>query len=172
MYTSNMKVLKSARLDIKVADEVFIATALLHRENPQHPDFTISEIVERAAKENLFGELRPGVRVHASLHCVANRAPNPGRYRMLYATGDRTRRLLRAGDTYHPDRTGKIWPEPDAVPPKYAELISWAKQQYGNASPHQTRWLDGVFQMRGLGRELWRGENPDEYVRKLRENWG
>jgi len=26
--------------------------------------------------------------------------------------------------------------------------------------------------MRGLGRELWRGENPDEYVRKLRENWG
>jgi hypothetical protein len=163
---------KATRVDIKVADEVFIATALLLRENPQRSDFTISEIVERAAKENLYGELRPGVRVHASLHCVANRAPNPGRYRMLYATGERTRRLLRAGDAHHPDRTGKIWPDPDAVPPQYAELIGWAKQQFGKGSSHQTRWLDGVFQMRGFGRELWRGEDADEYVRKLRENWG
>ena len=163
---------KPSRVDIKVADEVFLATALLHRENPKRSDFTISEIVQRAAKENLFGELRPGVRVHASLHCVANRAPNPGRYRMLYATGERTRRLLRAGDAHHPERTGKIWPDPEGVPPQYAELIVWAQQQYGKASPHQTRWLDGVFQMRGLGRQLWRGENPDEYVRKLRENWG
>jgi hypothetical protein len=161
-----------ARADIKVADEVFIATALLHRENPKRSDFTISEIVERAAKENLFGELRPGVRVHASLHCVANRAPNPGRYRMLYATGGRTRRLLRSGDDEHPGRTGKIWPDPEAVPSRYTELINWAKQRYGKPSSHQTRWLDGVLQMRGLGRELWRGENPDEYVRKLRENWG
>ena len=151
---------------------MFIATALLHRENPKRPDFTISEIVERAAKENLFGELRPGVRVHASLHCVANRAPNPGRYRMLYATGERTRRLLRSGDDEHPGRTGKIWPDPEEVPSRYAELIQWAKQQYGKPSSHQARWLDGVLQMRGLGRELWRGENPDEYVRKLRENWG
>lgn len=83
---------------IKIADEVFIATALLHRENPDREDFTIGEIVERAAKENLVGELRRGVRVHASLHCVANRAPNLGRYRMLYATGDRTRRLLQSSD--------------------------------------------------------------------------
>ena len=163
---------KTARVDVKVADEVFIATALLHRENPKRADFTISEIVERAAKENLFGELRPGVRVHASLHCVANRAPNPGRYRMLYATGERTRRLLRSGDDEHPGRTGKIWPDPEAVPSRYAELIHWAKQQYGKPSSHQTRWLDGVLQMRGLGRELWRGEDPDEYVRRLRENWG
>jgi len=166
-----MTLVKANRVNLKVADEVFIATALLHRENPRRSDFTISEIVERAAKENLFGELRPGVRVHASLHCVANRAPNPGRYRMLYATGERTRRLLRAGDAQHPDRTGKIWPDPEEVPAQYRELVDWAKQQYGKASPTQTRWLDGIFQMRGLGRELWRGEDADEYVRKLRENW-
>ena len=151
---------------ITVADEVFIATALLHRENPEREDFTISEIVDRAAKENLTGQLRPGVRVHTSLHCVANRAPNPGRYRMLYATGERTRRLLRSGDETHPERTGKTWPNPEDLPPQYHELIEWAKKQYG-----KTRWLDGIFQMRGLGRELWRGEDPDEYVRKLRVNW-
>ena len=158
-------------IDVKVADEVFVATALLHQEHPQRHEFTISEIVERVAHENLHGKLRPGVRVHASLHCVANRAPNPGRYRMLYATGDRTRRLLQSGDEVHPQRTGKIWPEPEDVPPQYRELIDWAKERYGKSAPRQVRWLDGIFQMRGMGRELWKGEDPDEYVRGLRENW-
>jgi len=162
---------KALAVHLKVADEVFIATALLHRENAGRADFTIGEIVARAQRENLFGTLRPGVRVHASLQCVANRPPNPGRYRMLYATGDRTRRLLRSGDEVHPQRTGKIWPEPEDVPPRYRELIEWAQRQYGKGSPSQTPWLAGILQMRGLGKSLWRGEDPDEYVRKLRENW-
>jgi hypothetical protein len=154
-----------------VADEVFIATALLHREHRDREAFTISDIVERANQENLFGELRPGVRVHASLHCVANRPPNPGRYRMLYANGDRTRRLLLSSDDVHPERTGKIFPDPEDMPVKYHELIEWAKKRYGTGSPPRGRWLDGVLKMFGLGKELWRGEDPDEYVRKLREGW-
>ena len=158
-------------VDVKVADEVFLVTAALHRENPDREDFTISEIVARAARENLTGELRPGVRVHASLHCVANKAPNPGRYRMLYATDKRTRRLLRSGDDVHPLRTGKIWPEPEDVPTKYRELLEWAKRRYGTSPPVTTRWLEGIFQLRGIGRQLWRNEDPDEYVRRLRENW-
>ena len=44
----------------KVADEVWIAVALLHRENPKREDFTISEIVERARREKIAGALRPG----------------------------------------------------------------------------------------------------------------
>jgi hypothetical protein len=156
---------------IKVADETFLATALLHRENPERPDFTIREIVERAARENLAGELRPGVQWHASLHCIANAAPNPARLRMLYATGEGTRRLLLPGDDAHPQRTGKIFPDPEDVPPKYRELIEWAKQRYQKESPGGGRWLDGVFQLFGLGKELWAGEDPDEYVRKLREGW-
>jgi hypothetical protein len=161
----------TSRVKIMVADEVFIATALLHRENPSREDFTIGEIVERAAKENLFGELRPGVRVHASLHCDASKAPNPGRYRILYGTGKKTRRLLLSTDKVHPARNGKIWPNAEDVPARYTELIDWAKQRYGKGGPQNTRWLDGVLQLRGMGRELWKGEDPDEYVRKLRENW-
>jgi hypothetical protein len=168
----SISISKGAGTKIKVADEAFIATALLQRENPHREDFTVSEIVTRAARENLFGELRPGVRVHASLHCVANRAPNPGRYRMLYATGDHTRRLLRSGDEVHPGRSGKIWPDPQSVPPQFRELIEWAKQQFGKDTPRTTRWIDGIFHLRGLGRELWQGEDADEYVKKLRENWG
>ena len=158
-------------MTIKVADEVFLATALLHRENPDREDFTISEIVDRAGKENLAGELRPGVRVHASLHCIANRPPNPARYRMLYATGEVMRRLLLSQDDVHPGRTGKIWPDPEDIPKQYRELIDWAKQRFGTATPRRDHWLSGILQMRGLGRELWREEDPDEYVRKLREDW-
>jgi hypothetical protein len=69
---------------VKVADEVWIATALLHRENPKREDFTVAEIVERARRENISGKLRPSVQVHVYLHCVANRPPNPGCHRMLY----------------------------------------------------------------------------------------
>jgi hypothetical protein len=66
------------RHELKVADEVWIVTALLHREHPERDDFTVAEIVERARKEGLTPELRPGVYVHAIVHCVANRPPNPG----------------------------------------------------------------------------------------------
>src|SRR5580700_7982091 len=109
---------------IKVADEVWLATALLHRENPSRTDFTLSEIVERVAKEAIIGGLRPGVYVHAALHCVANRPPNPGRYRMLYETRPKYRRLYRLGDNYDPQREGsKITPDPDRIPPSYISLL-------------------------------------------------
>lgn len=163
---------RNDKASIKVADETFIAAALLTQENPGREDFTISEIVERAAKENLYGRLRPGVRVHASVHCVANKEPNPGPYRMLYATGLHTRRLLLSTDPVHPERDGKIWPNPEEVPPRYVELIDWAKQRYGKLAPlaHSPR-LEGILKMQGLGTELWHATNADKYVEELRENW-
>ena len=74
---------------IKVADEVWVATLMLHQRYPERLDFSIEEIVEFAgsAKELRFmGPLRPGFYVHVVQHCVANRPPNPGRYRMLFET--------------------------------------------------------------------------------------
>lgn len=72
-----------SKVQVKVADEVWVATALLHRENPKRNWFSVEEIVDRAAREGLVKPQRPGVYVHAVQHCVANRPPNPGRYRML-----------------------------------------------------------------------------------------
>ncbi|MEZ5354191.1 MAG: hypothetical protein R2762_16260 [Bryobacteraceae bacterium] len=160
-------------IEVKVADEVFIATALLHRENPKRSDFLIGEIVARAAVEDLAGELRAGVRVHASLHCVANRAPNPGKYAMLFETGKNRRRLLLASDPVHPERTGKVFPDPGDVPERYHELIDWARHRYGTEEPKSrpVQWLSGVFEMFGLGKNLWSDEDPDEYIRKQREGW-
>ena len=166
-----MKNILERQSKIRVADEVFIAIALLHREHPEKADFTIDEIASRVAQENLHGEVRPGIQAHIYSHCVANRPPRPSTHRMLYATGSGTRRLLLEGDDVHPERTGKVFPDPDDVPPKYHELIDWAKRRYNQSGESKSRWLEGVLQMRGMGREIWKGEDPDEYVRRLREGW-
>lgn len=181
------------KIDLGCAAEVFLATALLHREHPQRRDFSIQEIVDRAARENLTGRLRSGINVHTSQHCVANRAPNPAKHRMLFATGKHTRRLLLAGDEVHPRRTGKILPGKGEIPEKYWPLLQWAKKRYeegGSGAVQQPgkkgleqqidlqqaaetpqRWLESLLEMEGLGKECWKNVDPDEYVRKLREGW-
>ena len=184
---------QSVSTEITCAAEVFIATALLHQEQPKRSDFAIKEIVSRAAREDIAGGMRPGVSVHASQHCVANRPPNPARNRMLFATGTRTRRLLLPSDEIHPERTGKIFPEPGDIPTKYLPLLAWAKKRYddhaiGEGSGHSAgssgpgnkqntgmqkpeRWLESLFELEGLGKEHWKNVDPDEFVRHLREGW-
>ncbi len=49
---------------IRVADEVWIATALLHREHPGAADFSLKEIEARLAREGLTDDKRPGVYPH------------------------------------------------------------------------------------------------------------
>jgi hypothetical protein len=143
---------QAVMIDVSCAVEVFLATALLHRENPERGDFTIQEIVSRAAKENITGEMRMGVSVHASQHCVANKAPNPAKHRMLFATGRSTRRLFLPGDEADSGRTGKIFPEADEVPKKYLPMLEWARQRFEKGIAEAGQWsLD-----------------PDERIRQLR----
>lgn len=118
-------------MNILVADEVWIGTALLHRENPEKNDFSTNEIVDRIAEENIFGSLRPGVITHVNQHCIANKRPNPGNYRMLYETKRGRRRLFKPGDYYHPYReAGKIHPDPEKILDKYNFLLFWYKEKY------------------------------------------
>jgi hypothetical protein len=156
---------------IKVADEVWVATALLHRENPSRSDFTLQEIVERAEKEGIIEERRPGVYVHAALHCVANRPPNPGRYRMLYETKPKHRRLFRQGDGYDPQRQGsKVTPEPDEIPLRYAYLLKWY-EGWSRSQGEKAIESDPLLALYGSGKKLWADEHADEYVARLREGW-
>lgn len=156
---------------IKVADEVWIATALLHKEQPKRVDFTVDEIVKRVEKEALTQELRPGVRVHVLQHSVANRPPNPGRYRMLFATGKLTRRLFRSGDAFDPAREGgKIVPAKEEIPPDYRHLLDWYLTSYSRSGAALEK-ADPILALRGLGKEIWKGEDPDSYVRRLRKGW-
>jgi hypothetical protein len=162
---------RTARAELKVADEVWIVAALLHRENPRQLDFTIQEIVDRAHREGLSTPLRPGVYVHVVQHCVANRPPNSGPYRMLFETSEGRRRLFRKGDSYHPDRkSGKITPNPDDVPLEYAGLLKWYdawSSEFGNDAGQE----DPLLSLRGSGKQVWADEHADDYVRRLREGW-
>lgn len=161
----------------KVADEVWIATALLHRERPNEEAFSITEIVERAEREKLTPRLRPGVRVHATLHCVADLPPNPGRYCMLRSVGRGRRRLFRPGDPVHPARSGaKTKPQRDELPEPFRELLDWYERDYapGGRADRQGGRVerpDPLLALRGSGKEVWREEGPDEYVERLRSGW-
>jgi hypothetical protein len=163
---------KDTRLtNVKVADEVWIAAALLHRERPEAKDFSIEEIVGRARRERLREPLRPSVYVHVVLHCVANRPPNPGRYRMLFETSEGRRRLYRIGDAYHPDReSSKITPDPQDLPSGYGELLGWYRDWSEEATRNQLE-NDPLLKAQGSGKHLWADEPADEYVRGLREGW-
>jgi len=159
-----------AKEGIRVADEVWLAAALLHREEPNQPDFSIEEIVERAKRESINGPIRPGVYVHVVQHCVANRPPNPARYRMLFETGAGRRRLFRKGDAYHPARAGaKITPNLEDIPERYRGLLAWYQDWCTkmDLAPE----ADPLLALLGSGKRLWQGEHADDYVRRLREEW-
>lgn len=156
---------------VKVADEVWIATALLHREQPGQADFAIDEIVERARKEAIAGPIRPGVYVHIVQHCVANRAPNPGRYRMLIEPAEGRRRLFRRGDAYHPAREGaKITPDANEMPDGYTGLLAWYKE-WSLSSGASIEKSDPLIALRGSGKWIWADDHADDYVHRLREGW-
>jgi hypothetical protein len=161
----------SRERELKVADEVWIATALLHREHPEATDFGIQEIVERAQREGLYKPLRRGVYVHAVQHCVANRAPNPGRYRMLIETRPARRRLFRVGDSYDPRREGaKMVPHEEDMPHGYRGLLSWY-ERWSMSATNDLLKNDPLLALRGSGKQIWAGEHADDYVRRLREAW-
>ena len=159
-----------ARREVKVADEVWLIAALLHREHPEQADFSVEEIVERARKEGIGGRLRPGVYVHAVQHCVANRPPNPGRYCMLFETSSGRRRLWRPGDKVDGRRSGaKSIPQREETPPRYQHLLDWYLEEY--AGSRRDADDDPILGLRGLGKAIRDGEHPDAYVNRLRAGW-
>jgi hypothetical protein len=157
--------------DVKVADEVWIVTALLHRNHPNAADFAVDEIVERARQEKLSDSLRPGVYIHAQMHCVANRAPNPGRYRMLFETAPGRRRLYCPGDPFDSRRDGsKTTPLPTDIPERYRPLLDWYRTWCKSRSRGTSRF-GALLALEGSGKSIWSDENADDYINRMREGW-
>lgn len=161
----------SVASEIKVADEVWIATALLHKEHPDQLDFSVEEVVNRVRSEGLTESLRPGVYQHAQMHCVANRSPKPNRYRMLFETAPGRRRLFRPGDPYDSGReNSKVLPLKRDIPEKYWPLLRWYEEWSKPRQGVRGRF-DALLQLVGSGRKIWANEHADEYVNRLREGW-
>jgi hypothetical protein len=160
---------------VKVADELFLILALLHKEHPEKETFSIGEILERATAEGLGSERQDqrSLRQHAYEHAAANVPPGKqgGRYRMVFRQPDNRIRLLQASDYVHPERHQKFYPDEREIPERYHELLHWAKERREGKTELPGRWLQGLFELRGMGKEIWKGVDPDEYVRKLREDW-
>ena len=159
---------------LRVADEVWIATALLHRRHPDRSDFTVGEIVRQAEAEEIAGARRPSIQVHAYQHCVANKAPNPSRHRMLFEPARGRRRLFRPGDPYHPARTGRQLPDAGDIPPPYGALIDWYRNEYTGGGGEYAAGgdpPDPILSLRDSGAGVWADEGADSYVHRLREGW-
>jgi hypothetical protein len=161
----------AVEIDLKVSDEVWIATGLLQMEHPGQHDFSIEEIVDRVKSEKVTRSFRKSVYVHVVQHCVANRPPNSGRYRMLFETAPGRRRLFRMGDSYHPAREGaKTTPAREGIPPSYAKLLDWYREWNRDNVKDRIK-NDPLLALYGSGKDLWADEHADDYIRRLREGW-
>jgi hypothetical protein len=172
---------------MRIADGVWIATALLHREYPERPDFTESEILARFLAEGLpRGKNQSTLPTNINSHCVANRPRSRkrldpskvqgGPYRILYETRSGFRRLYRPGDDFHPDRIqsrnpSKCIPKKDQIPEQYWALLDWYSVwvEPGSGIVSIQRFEDDpLLRLRGSGRHIWADEHADEYVERLR----
>ena len=159
----------TAENTILVADEAWVALALLHREHPERDSFAAREINQRVKEECIAGEVRPGVAVHVSHHNVANTAPTSGAYRMFYRLPGGTYRLYRQGDDFHPDRKGKPTPSRVKLPERFHYLLDWYEQEYCRSA--RTPEDDPVLAMLGVGKEIWHEEDGDAFLARLRSGW-
>jgi hypothetical protein len=155
--------------EILVADEAWVALALLHREHPERPSFTAGEIRRRVEAEGIAGGIRPGIATHIGQHNVANVNPSSGTYRMSYRLPDGTYRLYREGDDCHPRRKGKIIPSRAELPESFHHLLDWYEREY--CGPRSGPETDPVLAMLGVGKEIWQEESGDAFVARLRNDW-
>jgi hypothetical protein len=154
-----------------VADEVWVALAMLHQKHRQRASFSAKEVLDQVKLERAYPDLRAGVQAHIYLHNVANVEPNSARYRMSFKLEDDTYRLYRPGDAGHPLRKGKTAPRRNELPEKYHQLLDWYEREYCAGTQHEKTGDSWFDQMWGLGKEIWAGIDADEYVASLREDW-
>jgi hypothetical protein len=158
--------------EILVADECWVALALLHRAHAQRESFSAREILDRLKLEKAHSEVRAGVPAHIYQHNVANAEPSSARYRMFYKLGDGAYRLFRPGDDFHAARKGKTTPQRSGLPGSYHYLLDWYEKEYCSSAELADEERDPVLQMWGIGKELWADVGGgDAFVAREREEW-
>ena len=106
---------------ISIHAEVWIASRLL---SCVQEHFSKREIMGLIKRE--FEDERPGVSVHVSSVCVANKSPNnPVVYNHLYSVARGAYRILKTKDKVHPDRIGAATqPSVDEIPSRFMYLLN------------------------------------------------
>ncbi len=156
-----------------VADQVWVATALLHRAHPERTDFSKSEITRQAKLEDPEGACRPGISQHISTHCVASKLPRPATHRMLTRTARGRRRLFRRGDDFHPLRAkGRTAPRREDLIEKYQNLLDWYETEYNR--PRETERTERGATAEALMKLMGRisRDDADEMIRIINDCCG
>jgi hypothetical protein len=169
--TTQDKKLSRSHYDLKAGDAVWIATALLHRNNPNAQYFSTEEIFDEVRRRGLTTTADATVLTHIRQHCVANRPPNPSKLRMLRAWGRGNRSLYRPGDPTSPGRDGPMRPDWESLPSEYADLGDWYENEWNAAVGNSWEDTDPLLSLIGRGKQIWADQNADDYVRGLREGW-
>ena len=165
--------------DLLIADRIWIATALLHRQFPSGTQFTKDQIRKKIDSEGLLqGIERGSLNAHLKEHCVANVPPSSGKYRMLFEVTPGNLRLFCPGDLTHPARIqqrkpSKSVPRREEIPQKYWPLLDWyeAWSQDVHKSIEPISWEDDpLIRLIGSGKHIWADEHADEYVNRLRDD--
>lgn len=168
--------MKLTMVELAVADQVWIATALLHHDNPKRNYFSNQEILHSCRNVDREGALRRGISQHISTHCVASEPARPAKHRMLTRMGHGRRRLFRPGDPEHPDRReGRVSPAREELPEKYRHLVEWYENEYARASKEErpapkSRGASAETLMKLMGRIS--REDADEIIRIIDDSCG
>jgi hypothetical protein len=161
-------------LEILLADRIWIAVALLHRELPNREDFSKDEIRRKLQETDLATGTKPGsVSAHLKEHLIANVHTTSTKYIMMYETRPGFLRLFRPGDFVdqcRQSRPAKQVPRKEQLPLEYQSLLdwyeTWSKQ---HPSPEKPNWQDDpLIRLIGSGHHIWADEHADEYVENLR----
>jgi hypothetical protein len=157
---------------ISAADLVWIAAAALSKQHPERHGFSHDEIRRKVnALEPNHGFPDATIRTHITTHCVANKKPDPGKHRKLFANSDGSYRLYRFLDSCDPGRKlGKGIPDPARIPAKYRDLVAWYRKRESETG--KAGETDPILALRGVGKEILQALGGGEkFIRDMRENW-
>ena len=164
--------------ELLLADRIWLAFAMLHRELPDREDFSTEEVRAKMRESGLSAGTKPSsVAAHLKEHLVANVPPSSSRYRMLFETRPGHLRLFRPGDMTDPARNQKLrpskyMPKREEVPREYHEFLDWYEQWIRTSLPtiDALSWEDDpLIRLVGSGRDIWADYHADEYVNQLRQ---
>jgi hypothetical protein len=148
-----------------LVDEIWVATLLLHKENPSRSDFSVSEIRDKVLELNPKRSSSPGLNTHLSTHCIAGKPKHGTNNRILTETRRGYRRLFREGDPFDASReNGKIIPDAKELPEQYRPLISWYQSSYNQ---RQVKTMAADERVRILKTLI--GSIPDEDLKRMSE---
>ena len=110
---------------------VWLATAILHRDNPQSDAFSAKEIFNKVKQLDLLSVSDSTINMHITSHCVASGKESPDRHRKLTRVRPGWYRLFREGDSFHETRsTGQTVPLAEMLPLRFKDVIDWYHREY------------------------------------------